>query len=265
MIPEIKKILYATDLSEGARRALGYAASIANRFGAGVTILHVIEDTSPYQDSLVMNILGEDRWQQLRAENEEKVISMIKDKVKNFCDEISKEMPACPFVTDDIIARIGHPVEEILKMAKDIQAAMLTAGCLMRQSSISAGPILYPALVITSSLRPTNQKYPSSSFFARSPVKSHFPRYFSLVASGFPPIFQKHYRIWSLYGNFPGSPRANRVAVFINNINLVPWNGPSHRSRPDLHHLCTRAHYKVTFCLPIKFINGEAHNLFAPL
>ena len=186
MIPEIKKILYATDLSEGARRALGYAASIANRFGAGVTILHVIEDTSPYQDSLVMNILGEDRWQQLRAENEEKVISMIKDKVKNFCDEISKEMPACPFVTDDIIARIGHPVEEILKMAKDIQAAMLTAGCLMRQSSISAGPILYPALVITSSLRPTNQKYPSSSFFARSPVKSHFPRYFSLVASGFP-------------------------------------------------------------------------------
>jgi len=51
MIPEIKKILYATDLSEGARRAFGYAASIANRFGAGVTTLHVIEDTSPYQDS----------------------------------------------------------------------------------------------------------------------------------------------------------------------------------------------------------------------
>ena len=128
MIPEFKKILYATDLSEGARRALGYAASIANRFGAGVTILHVIEDTSPYQDSLVINILGEERWQQLRAENEEKIISMIKDRVKNFCDEISKEMPACPFITDEIIVKIGHPVEEILRMAKDIQADMLVLG-----------------------------------------------------------------------------------------------------------------------------------------
>jgi len=128
VIPEIKKILYATDLSEGARHALGYAASIANRFGAGLTVLHVIEDTSPYQDSLVMNILGENRWQQLRAENEQKVISMIKERVKNFCDEVSKEMPACPFITDEIIVKIGHPVEEILKTAKDIQVDMLVLG-----------------------------------------------------------------------------------------------------------------------------------------
>jgi len=128
MIPEIKKILYATDLSEGARHALGYAASIANRFGAGVTILHVIEDTSPYQDSLVMNILGEDRWQQLRAENEEKVIAMIKDRVKNFCDEVSKEMPACPFITDDIVVKIGHPVEEIMKAADAIDADLVVLG-----------------------------------------------------------------------------------------------------------------------------------------
>ncbi len=128
MIPEFKKILYATDLSEGARRALGYAASIANRFGAGVTILHVIEDTSPYQDSLVINILGEERWQQLRAENEEKVISIIRDRVKSFCDEVSKEMPACPFITDEILVKVGHPVEEILKTADSINADLVVVG-----------------------------------------------------------------------------------------------------------------------------------------
>ena len=128
MIPDIKKILYATDLSEGARHALSYAASIANRFGAGVTIIHVIEDTSPYQDSLVISILGEERWQQLRAENEAKVIAMIKERVTNFCDEVSKEMPACPFITDNVIVKIGHPVEEILKAAEAIDADLLVLG-----------------------------------------------------------------------------------------------------------------------------------------
>ncbi|MGD8721592.1 MAG: universal stress protein, partial [Desulfobacterales bacterium] len=47
MLPDIKIILYATDLSENARRAFGYAASLANRYGAKIIVLHVIEDFSP--------------------------------------------------------------------------------------------------------------------------------------------------------------------------------------------------------------------------
>ncbi|MBW1819113.1 MAG: universal stress protein, partial [Deltaproteobacteria bacterium] len=66
MIPEIKKILYATDLSENARYAFSYATSLANRYGAGITILHVLQDLSPYRDSLVVNVLGEERWSELR-------------------------------------------------------------------------------------------------------------------------------------------------------------------------------------------------------
>jgi len=44
MLPEIRKILYATDLSENARHAFGYAVSLANRYGAGITIMHVLGD-----------------------------------------------------------------------------------------------------------------------------------------------------------------------------------------------------------------------------
>ncbi len=49
MLPDIKRILYATDLSENARHAFGYAASLANRYGAKIIVLHVIEDFSPAQ------------------------------------------------------------------------------------------------------------------------------------------------------------------------------------------------------------------------
>jgi nucleotide-binding universal stress UspA family protein len=67
MIPEIKKILYATDLSENARYAFGYAASIANRFGARITILHVLEEISHSATIRLAAMLGENKWQEESA------------------------------------------------------------------------------------------------------------------------------------------------------------------------------------------------------
>jgi len=114
IIPEIKKILYPTDLSENARHAFGYAMSIANRYGAGITILHVLQEMSPYRDSLIVNILGEDKWASLRKENEQKILDMLKGRLETFCEDVSKELPACPFITDEIIVKIGNPVDVIL-------------------------------------------------------------------------------------------------------------------------------------------------------
>ncbi len=44
MVPDIKRILYATDLSDTARHAVRYACSIGHQYGAKVTLLHVIPD-----------------------------------------------------------------------------------------------------------------------------------------------------------------------------------------------------------------------------
>jgi nucleotide-binding universal stress UspA family protein len=62
MIPEIKKILYPTDLSENARYAFGYAVSLANRYNAEITVLHVVEEISSFARSMVEEIMGEKRW-----------------------------------------------------------------------------------------------------------------------------------------------------------------------------------------------------------
>ncbi|MDH3885144.1 MAG: universal stress protein [Desulfobacterales bacterium] len=114
MIPEINKVLYTTDLSKNARHAFSYAASIANRYDAGVTILHVLEDISPTASSLVINIIGEKEWGQLRTRNEKEVMDKLRSRLTNFCDEVQAELPACPFITDNIIVKIGNPVDEIL-------------------------------------------------------------------------------------------------------------------------------------------------------
>ena len=61
MIPKIKNILYTTDLSENARYAYGYAASLAHRYDALITILHVLEIRKGYTYDL-SNYLGADKW-----------------------------------------------------------------------------------------------------------------------------------------------------------------------------------------------------------
>ena len=41
-------------------------------------------------------------------------IDMLKGRLEKFCEDVSKELPACPFITDEIIVKIGNPVDIIL-------------------------------------------------------------------------------------------------------------------------------------------------------
>ena len=128
MIPEIKKILYATDLSESARFAFSYAASLANRYDAGITILHVIEDISPTADNLVVGILGQEKWDELRGKNEKEVINTLKSRLTRFCEDVQAELPSCPFITDKIKVTIGKPVNEILQEVENNDYDMVVMG-----------------------------------------------------------------------------------------------------------------------------------------
>ena len=128
MIPKIKKILYTTDLSQNARHAFSYAVSLANRYDAGITILHVLEDVSPTTDSLVMNIIGEERWEELRGRNEKEVLGTIKTRLTKFCDDVQAELPSCPFITENIMVKIGSPVDEILAAVEDNSYDMVVMG-----------------------------------------------------------------------------------------------------------------------------------------
>jgi nucleotide-binding universal stress UspA family protein len=128
MVPEIKNILYATDLSENARYALKYASTIANRFGATITILHVLEELSPSSLGLVSEIVGKERWADLKKRNEEKVITSIRTRIEEVCNEISQSIPECPFIVQRIIVKTGHPVDQIVHYAKKKDCDMVVMG-----------------------------------------------------------------------------------------------------------------------------------------
>lgn len=48
-------------------------------------MLHVLEELSPNAAVMVGDILGEERWEDLRKRNEDQVIQSIKDRVEKFC------------------------------------------------------------------------------------------------------------------------------------------------------------------------------------
>jgi nucleotide-binding universal stress UspA family protein len=62
----------------------------------------------------VINIIGEEKWHALRSQKEGELLDAIKSRLKNFCEDVRSELPSCNFITDDIIVKIGSPVEEIL-------------------------------------------------------------------------------------------------------------------------------------------------------
>jgi nucleotide-binding universal stress UspA family protein len=117
IIPDVNKILYATDLSENARYCFGYAVSLAHQYDASLTILHVLEIRSGYMYDL-SNYLGAEKWEELKKSHDEEAISTIQTRLADFCAEVAAEDDSCKFIVDDILVKRGNPVEEILHQAE---------------------------------------------------------------------------------------------------------------------------------------------------
>ena len=125
---QIRKILVATDLSENSRHAFRYAAFMADKFDARITILHVIDDLSTTGIRMLIDYVGEEKWAAIRKEREKGFRGNIRKNIEAFCGEISKEMHGCPFIVENTILREGNPAEEILAEAGKPQYDMVVMG-----------------------------------------------------------------------------------------------------------------------------------------
>lgn len=115
MVPEIKRILYPTDMSETSNYAFGYAASLANRYDASITILHILKDQRPTSENLVTNVLGESKWLEILDRNRTEIVEKIRSRLERFCEESKAELSSCPFMMEEVIVKIGNPVAGILR------------------------------------------------------------------------------------------------------------------------------------------------------
>ena len=135
---DVKKILYATDLSENARYAFAYAVSLANLYDAAITFIHVLPEVPTRLDKSVIGYISEDRWEEIKAQNVEEAKEAIigksrehlsiRDALHQFSENVKENREGNDFVTDDIIVVRGNAVEEILKHSHKSNCDLIVMG-----------------------------------------------------------------------------------------------------------------------------------------
>jgi nucleotide-binding universal stress UspA family protein len=106
-------------MSETSNYAFSYAASLANRYDALITIMHILKNPMPTSENLVTNVLGEKKWLETLDSNKTLVVEKIRSRLEKFCNETKAEMSSCPFLMKEVIVKIGNPVEAILQEVDD--------------------------------------------------------------------------------------------------------------------------------------------------
>ncbi len=134
----VKRILFATDLSENARQALAYAVSIANLYKAGIVIVHALED-SPAIDAAIGSHLGQEKWAEIQRKNEasarEAIIGKrkpenpeVREALKTIFRDATADFENQSFFLDDVVVKRGLPVDVILDAAKSLQCDLIVIG-----------------------------------------------------------------------------------------------------------------------------------------
>ena len=96
MIPQIKKILYATDLTKNSSYAFYFAADLARKHDAKIVILHCIASIPPavyYEGGLAD---GNRTLKKIKEKEKEDDVAEIKKRLQEFCQKVESQIgPPC--------------------------------------------------------------------------------------------------------------------------------------------------------------------------
>jgi nucleotide-binding universal stress UspA family protein len=134
---EIKRILYATDLSESARHALAYAVSLANTYGAELTILHVLND-DPRMNAAILGFIDEDKWEEIHKRNlreartaligKKRETVEMREVMEYFTDEMRENIGEHRASMDETVIVRGNPVDKIVSVAEERNCDLIVMG-----------------------------------------------------------------------------------------------------------------------------------------
>ena len=128
MIPRIKNILYATDLSKNSAYAFRYAVNSAQKHDARIHILHVIETLSPTTEGLLLSYLEQETFEHLKEEKHQAAIKRIKDRLNEFARRELKDDPGTLKLVASITVVFADPASEILQKADELNCDVVIMG-----------------------------------------------------------------------------------------------------------------------------------------
>lgn len=136
--PEIKNILFTTDLSKQAALAFDHAVGLTKQYGAGLTILFVMEDTPQVHGQDFKDFLGEKRWAEVRQTYEQNVReiligkrregAMIRQALGEMLASAQGQFGGEKRTADEIVVTQGDVVDCILNEVRSRQIDLIVMG-----------------------------------------------------------------------------------------------------------------------------------------
>lgn len=127
-IPEIKTILYATDLGRHMRPVFRHAISMAQHLNAKIVMLHVVEPLGSTGEAVLSAYLPNKKVEKLERDGMKKILKQMKARLEDFCHH---EMELCDkksSMVKDIVVTTGRPADRIPQEAEKYQVDMIVMG-----------------------------------------------------------------------------------------------------------------------------------------
>ncbi|NRA54085.1 MAG: universal stress protein [Gammaproteobacteria bacterium] len=126
MIPQIKTILYVSDIEDGSRPAFRMAVSLAKQYDAKIIFLHVI---APMPDSVRVTLestLSAPQYRKIRQDGLMHLRETIGQRIDNFCTSELASMEWHPHVESLLLEGSVHQI--IVEAAKIKSAELIVMG-----------------------------------------------------------------------------------------------------------------------------------------
>jgi nucleotide-binding universal stress UspA family protein len=130
-IPQIKKILFTTDLSKQAAHAFDYAVGLASQYGAGLTILFVMEDTPQVHEQDFKDFLGETRYEEAVRRiliGKKREGAMVRQALGEMLASSQDQLEKKNRPTEEIVVTDGDVVDCIVNEARSRQVDLIVMG-----------------------------------------------------------------------------------------------------------------------------------------
>lgn len=128
MLPEIKHILYASDLGENSRPAFRMAVELAATHNAKITFLHVIEALSSSAEAVIETYFEPEVLAEMRRSGADELKAKMADRIEKFWTEEVPEGFAFPQGKPEVQIEKGNVEEMILKTARKTDADLIVMG-----------------------------------------------------------------------------------------------------------------------------------------
>lgn len=128
MFPEIKKILYATDLGDNMRPVFRFALSLAERYQAKISMFHVAEPLSPQVRWAFEAYMPEADAREAQRDALKKLRDRMQARLVEVCQEELGESPEDCRLISDVSVISGRAAETITQKAEEWDVDLIIVG-----------------------------------------------------------------------------------------------------------------------------------------